>query len=144
MAVMICKNCGWLINDYSVKSEADESICCCCDKPMTITDLEDITFYHMTPEQKDEYRKSFLGENQISPEMTQKRIEYEIKRHEEIQKEFAGFKSKTTPTVKCPYCQSTNTKKIGAGGRLLSTLTFGIASGKMGKQWHCNNCKSDF
>ena len=92
MAVMICKNCGWLINDYSVKSEADESICCCCDKPMTITDLEDITFYHMTPEQKDEYRKSFLGENQISPEMTQKRIEYEIKRHEEIQKEFAGFK----------------------------------------------------
>ena len=141
---MICKNCGWLINDYSVKSEADESICCCCDKPMTITDLEDITFYHMTPEQKDEYRKSFLGENQISPEMTQKRIEYEIKRHEEIQKEFAGFKSKTTPTVKCPYCQSTNTKKIGAGGRLLSTLTFGIASGKMGKQWHCKNCGSDF
>ena len=144
MAVMICKNCGWLIGDHSVESEDDISTCDCCGTTMTITDLDDIKFCHMTKAEEDEYRKSFLGENQISPEMTQKRIEYEIKRHEEIQKEFAGFKSKTTPTVKCPYCQPTNTKKIGAGGRLLSTLTFGIASGKMGKQWHCNNCKSDF
>lgn len=140
MTVILCKNCGWLIG----WPDEDFDPCPVCGHDMVKTDLEDEVYWHMTPEQKDEYRKSFLGENQISPEMTQKRIEYEIKRHEEIQKEFAGFKSKTTPTVKCPYCQSTNTKKIGAGGRLLSTLTFGIASGKMGKQWHCNNCKSDF
>lgn len=136
MTVIICKNCGWLTGWFS----KDFDPCPVCGHDMVATDLKDEVYWHMTPEQKDEYRKSFLGENQISPEMTQKRIEYEIKRHEEIYEKT----SKTTPTVKCPYCQSTNTKKIGAGGRLLSTLTFGIASGKMGKQWHCNNCKSDF
>lgn len=45
--------------------------------------------------------------------------------------------------VHCPYCKSTNVKKIGVSRRLVSTATFGLA-GKVGKQWHCNNCKSDF
>lgn len=48
------------------------------------------------------------------------------------------------PTVECPYCHSTNTKKISGTGRWLSTGIFGLASGKIGKQWHCNSCKSDF
>lgn len=46
--------------------------------------------------------------------------------------------------TKCPYCHSTNTKKISGTGRWLSTGIFGLASGKIGKQWHCNSCKSDF
>ena len=46
--------------------------------------------------------------------------------------------------VTCPYCQSTNTKKIGVLGRSTSISLFGLASGKVGKQWHCNSCKSDF
>lgn len=44
----------------------------------------------------------------------------------------------------CPYCNSTNIKKIGIGGRALSAWTLGLAGSKIGKQWHCNNCKSDF
>lgn len=44
----------------------------------------------------------------------------------------------------CPYCHSTNTKKIGLGGRMLSVGTLGLAGSKIGKQWHCNKCKSDF
>lgn len=47
-------------------------------------------------------------------------------------------------TVACPYCKSTNTKKISGTTRFLSTGVFGLASGKIGKQWHCNSCKSDF
>ncbi|MBE5948198.1 MAG: hypothetical protein E7261_04115 [Lachnospiraceae bacterium] len=50
----------------------------------------------------------------------------------------------STPTITCPYCKSTDTKKISAGSRWLSTGLFGLASGKVGKQWHCNKCKSDF
>ena len=49
-----------------------------------------------------------------------------------------------SPTVTCPYCQSTNTKKISGTSRFMSTGIFGLASKKIGKQWHCNNCKSDF
>jgi len=46
--------------------------------------------------------------------------------------------------ITCPYCKSTNTKKISGASRFISTGIFGLASGKVGKQWHCNSCKSDF
>lgn len=46
--------------------------------------------------------------------------------------------------VKCPYCNSTNTTKISTTKRSLSTYMFGLGSSSVGKQWHCNDCKSDF
>lgn len=143
MIVVFCENCGWMI---VTGGPNEEHICKCCGNKMIVTNLESTAFYHMTKEQKDEYRKALLGDKQISQEMTLKRLEFEAKRHADIQREFAGYakESNSIKTVKCPYCSSTNTKKIGVGGRLLSTLTFGIASGKMGKQWHCRNCGSDF
>lgn len=49
------------------------------------------------------------------------------------------------PVITCPYCGSTNTKKIGFGSKAVHTALFGIfAVGKVSKEWHCNNCKSDF
>lgn len=48
------------------------------------------------------------------------------------------------PEITCPYCQSTNTSKIGVIGRSVSFGLLGFGSGKVGKQWHCNKCKSDF
>ena len=47
-------------------------------------------------------------------------------------------------TVTCPYCKSIDTKKISGTSRFMSTGVFGLASSKVGKQWHCNSCKSDF
>ena len=47
--------------------------------------------------------------------------------------------------IKCPYCQSTNTKKISTMSKAGSVALFGVfAMGKVSKQWHCNNCNSDF
>jgi len=46
--------------------------------------------------------------------------------------------------IECPYCHSLDTSKIGTVGRIASTSLFGLASKKIGKQWHCNNCGSDF
>lgn len=48
------------------------------------------------------------------------------------------------PTVECPYCHSTNTKKISTFERVFSTEFLGLGSSKVGKQWHCNKCNSDF
>ena len=48
------------------------------------------------------------------------------------------------PVVKCPYCQSIDTSKISAMSRVASTGLFGFGSKKIGKQYHCNKCKSDF
>lgn len=51
---------------------------------------------------------------------------------------------KPTEEVQCPYCKSKNTKKVGTVSRGLSIGLFGLGSSKIGKQWHCNDCKSDF
>lgn len=55
------------------------------------------------------------------------------------------IKVKTNPhRVKCPYCNSSNTKKLSSMSRMFSGGLFGLGSGKIGKQWHCNSCGSDF
>ena len=46
--------------------------------------------------------------------------------------------------VECPYCHATDTKKISGVSRMVSVGTLGPASKKIGKQWHCNHCGSDF
>ena len=48
------------------------------------------------------------------------------------------------PVVTCPYCHSTNTKKISQMSRVTSIGFWGVFSKKIGKQWHCNECNSDF
>lgn len=50
----------------------------------------------------------------------------------------------TKPLVECPYCHSTNTKKIPTTSKAVNTAIFGIFGTKRYKQWHCNHCKSDF
>lgn len=50
----------------------------------------------------------------------------------------------TRYSVHCPYCNSTNVNKISSTKKAASIIGFGILSNKIGKQWHCNNCKSDF
>lgn len=47
--------------------------------------------------------------------------------------------------VECPYCHSKNTRKISEMSKVSKVALFGIFSmGKVTKQWHCNDCKSDF
>ena len=45
--------------------------------------------------------------------------------------------------VHCPYCNSSNCKKISGISKATSVAMFGIFSQKVKKQWHCNNCRSD-
>ena len=52
--------------------------------------------------------------------------------------------SKRPGAVQCPYCKSYDTTKITAGSRVASAVMWGVASSKLGKQWHCNKCKSNF
>lgn len=48
------------------------------------------------------------------------------------------------PTVKCPYCGSLRTTKISTSSRVASSLTLGLASNKIGKNYQCNDCKATF
>lgn len=52
---------------------------------------------------------------------------------------------KSKPVVTCPYCKSTNTRKLGIGSKAISAGLFGIfALPSISKQWICRDCKSEF
>lgn len=59
-----------------------------------------------------------------------------------------GMKSDSQQTtltqVSCPYCHSTNVKKISTTSKVISAGFLGLGSRKLGKEWHCNHCKSNF
>ena len=75
---------------------------------------------------------TYIGEKRTSTE--------EDERREKLKNSIVS-----NPTVKCPYCNSINTKKISGMSKAGSVALFGIfAMGKVSKQWHCNNCNSDF
>lgn len=60
-------------------------------------------------------------------------------------REQEDLKNSSKATIICPYCQSTNTKKITNTSKAVHTALFGIWSmSRNSKQWHCNNCSSDF
>ena len=78
---------------------------------------------------------------EIAEDCVRKRKEEETARIKEI----ADRSSIYTPTsITCPYCHSTNVSKISTIDRGISVGMAGLASGKLGKQWHCNKCKSNF
>lgn len=59
-----------------------------------------------------------------------------------VEKRVASLQSR--PTVKCPYCGSLRTTKISTSSRVASSLTLGLASNKIGKNYQCNDCKATF
>lgn len=66
--------------------------------------------------------------------------EQEEKREAELNRKF----SQPVPIVSCPYCNSINTSKISTTAKVVNTAIFGIFGTKRHKQWHCNDCNSDF
>lgn len=51
----------------------------------------------------------------------------------------------TEPVIECPYCHSTDTKKISTTSKVVHTAIFGIFSmGRNSKNFHCNKCNADF
>lgn len=85
--------------------------------------------YHLALTNFEQYQKEKLREQQ------------EIERQHELERQRKAMK---VVSPKCPYCGSYNTSKIGAISRGVSVGLLGLASSKIGKQWHCKDCSSDF
>lgn len=49
-------------------------------------------------------------------------------------------KERLANNVPCPVCKSRDTYRISTLNRATSVAVFGLASGKIGKQYKCNNC----
>ena len=88
----------------------------------------------------EEYNKQINKQIEVENEIS----EYQKKKQLEIQSKNLKTMNNNNCVPKCPTCGSTNIKKISTTNRIVSTGLFGLASSKIGKQWHCNNCNSDF
>ena len=62
----------------------------------------------------------------------------EVARQERIE---ARRRAELENAIKCPVCNSINVEKITAVDRSVSIAAVGLASGKIGKQYKCKNCK---
>lgn len=120
VAGYICDNCQDSC-DFSEDDVRDVYLCPKCNKPM----------WYFSSYEVDEITDKTIGD-----------AWYDASR--EIKSPAPFSVKQKNPTITCPYCQSTNCKKIGIVGRSISFGLFGFGSSKVGKQWHCNNCKSDF
>ena len=138
-----CKKCGRVV--------LDSKKCSCCDSqtyPVPEKYWLDGLDFLISNESKALLIKELV---KTSPEFDQYLFDH---RDEILAKQSAEFDAKmahgkailkeTSRKVTCSYCGSSNVKKIGLLNRAVSTELWGLGSKKIGKQWHCNNCNSDF
>ena len=147
-----CKKCGRIVS----YSEDYEKICDFCYSPVyPIPEEFVVSKYSM----KKGIREQFIDEYiKSSPEFDpdafarrEERSAADIKYFNESMAFYNNSKVSMADRaggnpygVECPYCHAANVRKISFLGRSLSSGILGLGSGKIGKQWHCNKCGSDF
>lgn len=141
MKYQYCPVCGAI-------DELELDKCRYCKSQLIRTDVEcDMFDYWDNIEEINKmlYKKYNIANNpKYDLKAVQKRLD------DEKENLSLAHSSATDPTlrgnnlVSCPYCKSTNVRKIGMVSRGVSVGLFGLASKKIGKQWHCNQCRSDF
>ena len=147
--LMMCPKCAHTYAGFGDDSDPIYVKCKFCGVDIIQTDLEWKVYNRIYSENNydklEEELANKYGRNQFSQEAYERRLamikqENQNRNNQNIQADQISQK----PQIKCPYCHSTNTTKITLTKRSVSTYLFGLGSSKIGKQWHCNNCKSDF
>ena len=71
-------------------------------------------------------------------------IEYQLKLSQFKAIQTQQEKAEENNVPHCLTCGSTNIKKISGLSKVGSVAMWGILSRKVHKQWHCNNCSSEW
>ena len=85
----------------------------------------------------------YLGSKQYNREMEEYNLaksNFEQYQREVVQKQEQRAREEALKP-RCPQCNSTNIEKISTTNRAISVAMVGVASGKIGKQYKCKNCK---
>lgn len=128
-----------------------------CRTPYIQTKYEIVDFFNHYDESKenilhdlkelgleDQFDENLYNKRHMKEEEFRKRNREEARQRLLQQASQPSAAPASTNQPHCPACQSTNIEKIGIFKRMLSTNMFGIASKKIGKQFHCKNCGYDF
>ena len=165
MSLIICSECGKEISD---KSSACIHCGCPIKKETTIHTTKKYIYMCMSNsclsnpfKEFDEYKEGIqicpdcgkqleYYETEIIDDNTHlvvERSEEENKKHENALNQIKNnsYNVNTNSQIECPYCHSTNTRKISTMLKIWSLKWQGLYGlGNVSKQWHCNNCNSDF
>lgn len=135
----VCKRCG-----YTPVGHIDECPFCKIPTVKYDTGFSKKDYWELEWDEMKEIERRLLEDViKKSPEFSQEAMEFREMKTLETIKESARKCARSSPTITCPYCNSTNTRKATAGS-YVSNGFFGFFSKSFGKQWHCNNCGSDF
>lgn len=130
------------IYPFEIKGD-DKSICPYCSNKLidTLITENDFDLIEDVSDSDRQFLEAMIELKKNDP------IEYQLKisQFKASLKQQESSKIEEDNTPHCPYCNSTNIKKITTGSKVAHTALFGIFSmSRNSKQWHCNNCKSNF
>lgn len=142
-----CDKCGNICEAFT--DELEDGCFCCGNSPLKPIPREYIDNFRW---RDGDGEQAFIEEVvKKSPNLDQFLFEHkdEIinRKNDEINASVARGKAileEQNRRITCSYCGSTNVRKIGFLNRAISTEFWGLGSKKIGKQWHCNHCGSDF
>lgn len=158
MALIVCPECGKEISDNS-------EVCIHCGYPLINTkcNINGVIydFKEELPiallEKREDYisaigkirKKTSLtlvdGNNLVNIIRETKAIPEKFTPKYPLENREKLYGDSKTRRTECPYCHSTETKKITNTSKAIHTAVFGIFSvSRNSKQWHCNKCGSDF
>lgn len=162
MSIIKCIECGNLISDksefciqcgcptkYSLMNNNNNKVCKINNKVYDFSDIYDQMLEACENERPGYFCRIINEKTNLGLKSANKLYEI-FEKSKSLPNEFYGeihiSKSKQNLNLpKCPYCNSTNIKKISTASKAGSAALFGIfAMGKINKQWHCNHCGSDF
>lgn len=156
MALHYCKKCGRVVEIHTDKTGYKDDTCDYCkSKVFPVPEkywLDGLDFL-ITNEQEELLREELV---KTAPEFDEYLFNH---RDSDLQQRWAkteaalehgkavleGRDKGNNFGVECPYCHATNVKKITITSKTVHTAIFGIFSmGRNSKNFHCNNCNSDF
>lgn len=158
---MTCPNCGYPVQEINKPkfSPTGMNVCPKCGKfnrriekcpdcgtammdcHYTTTDYDNLSLTELSNWEQQMREKYVVNSPEFDEVLYNKRLQEE-KAEEEY---YASIPTKPSePKITCPYCKATNIRKIGIVSRSVSAGIFGLGSKKIGKQWHCDHCGSDF
>lgn len=157
-----CPNCGFPIQEQIIKSKSSSikvNICPKCgeiwgnyekcqhcgtkliDCHIIYDDYEKMDIIKAWEIKQELYNKYVIG----SPEFDETLFNKTYKEGQDLCNAYKATLSRPSePKVTCPYCKSTNTKKISSMAKAANIAMFGIFGNKRKYQWHCDHCGSDF
>lgn len=136
--VNICPKCGHIWGKYEKCQDCGTKLIDC---NILFDDYKNMDVIESWEFKQELYKKYVIG----SPEFDKVLFDKIYKEGQDLCNAYkASLSIPSEPKVTCPYCKSTNTKKISSMAKAANIAMFGIFGNKRKYQWHCNNCSSDF